>query len=194
MWWRISLLLVIGWFGDSSLFPSKGMAQEPWEYKGELFGNVGWGNFHHGHHSLGSGLSYTAGIGFRPFDGWLQGLGFQGDYNGMHFTGRPGTGYESKGNRQIISGNALYYFGHSGTQFFLLGGLGVLRAQYHYSIPGTTYYNEGTKMSLELGAGMKIRVSSKWAIRPEVRMIDTTIGKGYNWNSVTLTCGIGYHW
>jgi len=174
--------------------PAKGPAESSWDDKRESLGNFCRGNFHLGNHPLGSGLSYTAGIGLRPFAGRLRGLGFEGEFNGLNFIRKEGTDYETRGSRQVVSGNVLYHLGSSCTQFFLLGGLGILRAKYDSSIPDMTYHDEGTKMSLNLGLGLKIRLASRWAIRPELRIFDTTIGKGYNWNSVTFSCGVGYHW
>jgi hypothetical protein len=174
---------------------SFGEAQpQPWRYKVEIFGGAGWGNFHHGDTGYGGGLNWSGGIGVRPFSGILHGLGFEGEISGLHFTDRSGTKYESKGDRTVVSGNALYHFGRHNTQFFLLGGFGSFHANYYYQIPDSQYQVEGNKMSLNLGLGVKAKIASHLSIRPEVRIFDTTIGSGYNWSSLQLSCGVSYHW
>ncbi len=166
----------------------------PWKYQAEIFGSVGWGSFYHGNHKYGGGFNWSGGLGVRPFSGALRGLGFEGEINGLHFAGRTGTDYESKGDRTVLSANVLYHFGRAGTQFFLLGGIGSLKAHYHYQVPGYLYQDEGRKMSLNLGAGVKIRLASHFSIRPEFRLFDTTVGSGYNWSSPQFSCGVSYHW
>jgi hypothetical protein len=43
------------------------------------------------------------------------------------------------------------------------------------------------------GAGIKVRIASGLALRPEIRFYDTTIGTGYNWSHMRLSIGVGWH-
>ena len=43
------------------------------------------------------------------------------------------------------------------------------------------------------GAGIKVRIASGLALRPEIRFYDTTIGTGYNWSHLRLSIGVGWH-
>jgi hypothetical protein len=173
-----------------------------WQYKGEVFGSAGWGRFFHGDNNLGSGLDLGGGIGIRPFSGSLRGLGFEVLLNGLNFSNAWGDGYSYDGTMRAVTGNVVYHLSRSRTQPYLVGGLGILRADYTYingyvgnvlDYPDYRWDYRGNKMTINLGVGVKARVTQHLSIRPEFRMFDTTIGKGYNWLSVRLSIGLGYH-
>jgi hypothetical protein len=207
---RISLsscmFTILGFFGSGLIVDSNARAQDQaagdWKYRGEVFGGIGLGNFNHGDNHLGNGLDLSGGLGVRPFAGALKGLGFEVLCNGLRFNKSWGDGYSYDGKMHAITGNALYHFGRSRTQFYVVGGIGSLKADYIGVNPYTrTILNDpnyaekvnGTKMALNLGVGVKARITSRLSVRPELRMFDTTIGKGYNWTSLRLSLALGYH-
>ena len=194
-------LLGSGIFGSST-----GLAQDSgsdeWKYKTEVFGGAGHGRFLHGDNNLGSGVDLGGGFALRPFSGALHGLGFEIMFNGLGFNQSWSQGYSYNGKMHAITGNILYHFGRSRTQFYFVGGLGGLQADYAFINPYTrdlvddphyTEISKGTKIAINLGAGVKYRIISGLALRPEFRMFDTTMGKGYNWTYLRLSIALGYH-
>ena len=176
--------------------------QKEWKYKGEVSGSVGVGQFYPGYDALGKGPDLAAGFGFRPFSGALRGLGFEVQGNRCAFRNEWGNGYSHDGQMRTITGNALYHFGRSRTQFYLVGGIGMLTADYASVNPYTRELSgdpnhvetaKATKMTTNLGVGVKTRITSRISLRPEVRIFDTTIGKGPNWSHVRLSIGLSYH-
>ena len=177
-------------------------ASREWKYRGEAFGSFGYGRFYNGDDHLGNGLDLGAGFGVRPFSGALGGLGFEMMYNSLSFTNEWGSDYQYKGDMRSLTGSALYHFGRSRTQFYVVGGIGALEADYTYrngylnsiiNDPGYVARSNGTKLAINFGAGFKARIWSGLALRPEIRFYDTTIGTGYNWSHVRLSIGIGCH-
>ena len=181
-------------------------AQDPrsseWLYKGEIMGGVGFGRFYHGDDVLGNGLDLTAGFGVRPFSGALRGVGFEVQFDHFSFLNDWGNGYSYDGDVRLVSGNALYHFGRAGVQGYLVGGIGVLMADYTFANPYTrdllndpNYMERSspTKMALNVGAGLKIRVAKNLSLRPDFRVFDTTIGKGFNGSHLRLSMGLSYH-
>jgi len=184
-----------GVLSSPALF-AQDQASKEWKYKGEVFGSVGLGRFYHGDHHLGSGLEYGGGLGIRPFSRGLRGLGFEILFNGLNFRRAWGGGYSYDGKMQTVGGDALYHFGRSRTQLYLVGGVGLLNADYTYVAPNDPNYVEkskGSKMAINFGAGIKARIALRLSVRPELRLIDTTIGKGYNWSYIRFSVALGYH-
>jgi hypothetical protein len=88
-----------------------------------------------------------------------------------------------------------------------MGGIGLLKADYtrtgfsewydenwDYHEEFWTHPVNASKMAVSLGFGLKIRLKSKFSIRPELQLIDTTPGSGYNWGLIRVSIGMGYHW
>jgi len=171
-------------------------------FKGEISGSLGLGRFYHGDDFLGSGLDVAAGFGIRPFEGMLRGLGFELLFTRFSFRNEWGDGYSNIGSVRTVTGNALYHFGRSRHQFYLVGGLGALKADYTsvngymknvLNDPGYSRRIKADKLVRNLGVGAKLRIGSRFALRPEIRLFDTTIGKGYNWAHFRPSMGISYH-
>jgi len=202
---RMLQLLALSLFGFvmvSALSFGQEQTSREWKYRAEVFGSFGSGRFYHGDEHLGNGLDLGAGFGIRPFSGALRGLGFEVMYNGLNFSNDWGNGYQYKGDMRLVSGNALYHFGRSRMQFYVVGGIGALKADYTYrnpytnsilNDPGYVEAHGDTKMAVNFGAGLKARIISGLAVRPEIRFYDTTIGTGYNWSHLRLSVGLGYH-
>jgi opacity protein-like surface antigen len=185
----------------ATLFAQDQQSKE-WKYKGEVSGSLGVGQFYHGDDALGKGPDLAVAFGFRPFSGALRGLGFEVLGNFCAFKNQWGNGYSHDGQMHTISGNALYHFGRSRTQFYVVGGIGMLTADYVSINPYTRELSgdpnqvetaKASKMATNFGAGVKTRITSRLSLRPEVRIFDTTIGKGYNWSHIRISIGLGYH-
>ncbi len=117
--------------------------------------------------------------------------------------------HSTDGKALTLIGNALYHFGDSTIQPYVVGGVGVLKADYtrkgvsewYDGGPGGEYHEEywtdrvnASKMAINLGVGLKAVIRNNFSIRPELTLIDTTPGSGYNWASLRLSIGVGYHW
>jgi opacity protein-like surface antigen len=179
-----------------------------WVYRGEVFGGVGWGGFWHGDSPLGSGLEVGGGIGLRPFRGNLRGLGFEVQVKQLRHDVQHSSTHSTSGKASTVLGNALYHFGNSRFQPYVVGGIGVLKADYTrrgysewYNLPEWEYHEEywtervnESKVAINVGVGLKAAISPNLSIRPELSLIDTTPGSGYNWASLRLSLSVGYHW
>lgn len=209
------LLLLFLWATDPGAFAesSPGPPNQPerkgrWTYQGELFGSIGWGRFYHGDDLLGSGLEFGGGIGFRPFRGVLRGLGFEVHVKQLQHEIQQSPNHSTDGKALTLLGQVLYHFSDSTVQPYVIGGIGLLKANYTqtgysewYDLPGWDYHEEhwtetvdASKMAITFGAGIKAAVNPKLSLRPEISLIDTTPGSGYNWGSFRVSLGVGYHW
>jgi opacity protein-like surface antigen len=150
---------------------------EKWTYKGEVFGSVGGGWLYHGNNHLLTGFGAGGGVGVRPFTNALSGLGFEGRFGFL------GSDTEMVSDIWMFSGVAVYHFGKSRVQPYVLGGIGALRGE---TTVTTTYGDEEgnytqefhqaslNKLGLELGGGVKVALTPSFSIRPEFRVLDTT--------------------
>ena len=181
-----------------------------WNYKVELFGNVGYGKFYLGDTTWGKGLDYGGGIGVRPFSRRLHGLGFELQLAHIADKRSPSPDIASRLSASMVSGNVLYHFlGHNMTQPYLLFGLANVKAKYSYSC-GACIFNQdpetgqlipipykwetdGSKLGINLGAGLKIAITRHFSIRPEFLLTDTTAGQGWNWDWLKVQISAGVH-
>jgi len=211
-WLLIMFLLpgtLTGFGKDTCDTPKQTDEKKRWIYQGEVFGTVGWGRFWHGDDSLGSGIELGVGAGFRPFQGKLRGLGFEVRVNQLHHDVQTSATHSTDGKALALLGNALYHFGTSKIQPYVMGGIGILKADYtrtgysdwydggpdgeHHEEYWTERVN-ASKMAINLGVGLKAAIRPNLSIRPELTLIDTTPGSGYNWGSLRVSLGVGYHW
>ncbi len=195
-------ILILGFAMDGGLRAQPDRKSREWTYKGEVFAGIGVSRFYHGNNHLGNGTDWTAGFGVRPFTGALRGLGFQVSASGFNFNREWSDGYSNQGNVLAVTADALYHFGKSSTQFYLMGGAGTFRADYQSINPYTrellnnpSYVekHKATQLAISLGAGVKARITSKLSIRPEIRFLNTAAGSGHNWENLLLSIGVGYH-
>jgi hypothetical protein len=93
-----------------SEIPVQAQQAQTWDYKVELFGNIGYGKFLHGDHTWGKGLDYSGGIGVRPFSRRLHGLGFELQLAHIADERSPGPDIFSSLSASMVSGNVLYHF------------------------------------------------------------------------------------
>ena len=189
--------------------PKQSVEGNRWTYRGEVFGTAGYGSFSHGDDPLGRGIEFGAGAGFRPFQGKLRGLGFEVRMSQLQHNIQHSATHSTDGKALTLLGNVLYHFGDSRIQPYAMGGIGILKADYTrqgYSEwydggPDGEYHEEywtrrvnESKMAINLGVGIKAAITKNLSIRPELTVIDTTPGSGYNWGVLRVSLGIGYHW
>ena len=159
--------------------------------KMEIFGSVGWAELFRFDDStpFGNSVAVGGGIGFRL----LNRLGLEVEFHGM------GGLEESVRTSMVASVNGSYYFStrNATVQPYLLGGLGMLRTKNRVS----TYLSRGsetefvdTGWGLNLGAGVRIPLSPKVSLRPEVRYINGVSKSRVNLGEVRASMAAGYHW
>jgi len=186
-----------------------GVAGGDWNYRVELFGDVAHGRFYSGSHKWGSGLDVGAGAGVRPFSGRLRGLGFEARFARVgEDQGDPGARATSL-DATMIAANALYHFqGRTRVQPYVLGGIGVAMVNYS-SVCNICVYTgppsqggvaipqhsetKTNKAGLNLGAGIKIAITRRLSVRPEISVLNTTPGSGWNFEWVRFQMGLGFH-
>lgn len=195
--------VLISWvLGATLMVAAHAQERNTWKYKGEIQGQFGWGGLYHGDHKIGSGVEWGGGFGVKPFSGKLRRLGFDVQANSLDLGYQRGNNLND-GQATAVVGSVLYHFSDSSVQPYVTGGLGVLKTDYRQVIKGGAVVGSNEdyssqvradKMLLNVGAGMKVRVARGLAVRPEIRLYDTTIGTGYNFSSVRLSVGVGYYW
>jgi opacity protein-like surface antigen len=196
-------------FAPASL--AQNQAASEWDYKLELTGNIGHGWFHHGDSLWGSGLDFGGGIGVRPFRGALRGLGFEVELASLH-QDQPLSDVASRSLKSfLLSGNAVYHFnGRGRVQPFVVGGLGMVRAEYRFTCSECVFNEDpitgqlipipyleqihATKLGITLGTGIKLAVTRHISLRPQILLVNTTPGSGYNWTWTRFQFGTGFHW
>jgi hypothetical protein len=203
----ITLLLLIGFPGNIRAAKDTDSNQiKKWNYKGEIFGALGIGAFYHGDDGLGKGLQAEVGFGVRPFKGTFNGLGFEMKFIHQDFERQTSPNHFSDGNFNAFLGSAVYHFGGSKTQPYVAGGIGFLKADYTYRYLSEWYDGNGdfyqehkvevskdSKMAIRIAGGIKFAVTNQFSIRPELQILDTTIGEGYNWSQIGLSVAAGFH-
>ena len=194
------------------VLPSR--AQEPpapeWKYTVEAFGNIAHGRFYYGSHVWGSGLDYGGGFGVRPFPGKLHRLGFEVQMARLK-TSKATSAYPFVNlESRLVMANILYHFRNGAkTQPYVFGGLGYVKADYHRRCTACVFdvdpvtgelvpritddIASGSKVGITFGAGLKVAVFRHMSIRPELLIVDTTPGSGWNWGWVRLQIGVGAH-
>ncbi len=181
------------------------------DYKGEIYGNVGYGRLFDDETNLGTGLVVGGGIGYRFNRRWavtfdVSRIGHQ----------RETESYIFEGYALLVGGGLQYHFRpESKAQPYIRLGLSFA----HYDgatigkpflpppgfppVPG--FVENGTQNFLgpDIGVGVKIFVTKKISIRPEYSF---AIHGGFHaydpprdilepglW-APRFTVGIGYHW
>jgi opacity protein-like surface antigen len=187
---------------------SAGFAQEPSDRKGsqpvDVYGWAGYARFYHGDSYWGRGLELGGSAGVRPFSGALRRFGFEAEFlRSNHFV-RTSPDHSKQGSATTIGANALFHFGSGRVQPYLLGGLGWMKAD--FDIRGVSEWFDPSGHHLErtisfvdtphyfvnVGAGIKAAIGRGFTVRPEVRLLSTTPGKGANFDSLRLSIGLGY--
>lgn len=205
----LGILLGLGWL-TYPLSAQEEQAQ-PWRYKAEIFGNIAHGRFYHGDNLWGKGADYGGGVGVRPFSGRLRGFGFELQLAHLNQGVLTSTGSSKQLDSRLLMGNVLYHF-RSGarTQPYVFGGVGRVKVDYTHRcvdcvfdedpITGelvsrgvTDSRAQAGKTGVTLGGGLKIAVQRHLSIRPELLLVDTTGGSGWNWGWVRLQIGLGLH-
>ncbi len=206
---RLPLILLLAAWPAHTL-AAQDRPPDAWQYRVEIIGNIGAGSFYHGDDQWGTGLDYGGGFGVRPLSGWLRRLGFEFQMARLNATNEvPGFTFENLDARMLM-GNVLYHF-RSGTRFqpYMLAGIAHMRVDYRarcetclynldpvtgQSIPVPSEWGvRDSKTGIGLGGGLKVAINRHLWIRPELLVVDTTAGSGWNWLWLKSQIGLGVH-
>ena len=187
-------------------------AQDDWKYRAEVFGSVGTGRFYNGDNKWGSGMQLGGGVGLRPFDGALGRLGFEARVHNLDFNNKGSAAYSTVGKASSGSAGVLWHFSDSMAQPYVVADFGLMRT--NFTRKGISEWYDGNpdgslgqhhlearveqeKVSQFLwgvGVGLKIRLVQHVYLRPELRFDTTTVGSGWNFETVRLAMACGYYW
>lgn len=167
------------------LLPMTVLGQD-FKYKWSVFGGLGIGKFYDDEGSLGKGLTYRAGVEWRP----LGRVGFDAELLGSQF--ERSDYFNVRGNVQFVFANALYYFSRSRVQPYLKGGVGMYRTQYSYGWPVSSpaeYHASRSGAAVGVGAGVRFFPTRRWSINPDFRLL------GGNYSLINyFSVSAAYHW
>jgi opacity protein-like surface antigen len=202
------ILLIAGW--PAQVLTAQDRPPQAWQYRVEIMGTIAAASFYNGDSRWGTGLDYGGGFGIRPFSGWLRRLGFEFQMSRLHTTGEVPWSVSKDLDSRLLMGNVLFHF-RSGTrvQPYALAGIGHVEVDYKtqcvnciYNVDPVTgqlvpvpygWKVRDSKTGISLGGGLKIDINRHLSIRPELLVVDTTAGTGWNWLWLKSQIGFGVH-
>lgn len=195
----------LGWpaavLGQSATEPSRVM----------VAGNAGFAGAGSGKTVTGEGLELGATVSVQPFPAARR-VSLDAVFSGFR------NPRESLGPQRSIEMTAQHFAVRTSYAFrresaraqpYVFGGLAVIHVDYESECldcvfdidPATGRWIsrgvvieriEDTKAGFTLGAGVNIRVTQRWTLRPEYSSSSTTPGSGWNWGWLALRVGLGY--
>jgi len=127
--------------------------------------------------SLADGFHFGFRGGFNSGDHLGYEMGYMYNRTKLQFNNPPGQAGEGMAYHQVMF-NALYYFTGTDARVrpFVTGGLGFT----NYAQPGTSAANGGgtTKLGINYGGGIKIKLTSRYGLRFDLR--EATTPKPFN--------------
>ena len=184
------------------------------EYKGEVYGNFGYGAVWADDGSLGNGAVVGGGIGYRFSRRWGVAVDFSRHAHHRDFSW-DGIVNKWDGHSLILNGSLVCHFRpESRTQPYLRFGLSYAyqeQNEFYRETPSAflrqlgdsevreeTFHATNNYLGLDLGAGVKIFVAERISIKPEFRYAALSVRGGGGYPDVLsapwFNVGIGYHW
>jgi opacity protein-like surface antigen len=163
--------------------------------RGEIFGSVGGGKAYDDEGSIGKGVDFGGGIGYRL----TPRFGIEGQVNRISYNRDLPLSARFEGTAVFTTANVLYHFTTSKAQPYVIGGLGFVHHENRarFAEESTTFIRSTNGIATNFGAGVKIFLSKKFSLRPEFRVfIADTKGSGVEppfsvWRG---SIGFSYHW
>ena len=182
-----------------------GAAQNDFDYRGEVYGSLGWGRFGDSEGSLGNGANFGGGAGLRL----SPRLGFEFDVSRARHARETGLfgGLRFEGTGTYFTGNVVYHFAESRVQPYLLAGAGAMRYDGSIRIRDfpdpldptvfteTTIQLDGNGFAWNAGAGLKIFLTQNLSLRPEARFfVGRPSGLTESLSVARVSVALSYHW
>jgi opacity protein-like surface antigen len=205
-----AVITVVGMIVAAAPIPlaAQGSSAPAWTYAAEVVGNVAKGRLSLGDSLWGSGPAWGVGAEVRPRSRWLNRIGFGVQLARLKDVGASGHVSHDLSATLVIADARYHFRGHSRIQPYIFGGIGHISADYTYRCsdcvfdrdPVTTalvsrgeqeWRDTGSKFGVAYGAGVTVAVRRHLSVRPELLVVDTTPGSGYNWAWVQVQIGLG---
>ena len=158
----------------------------------EVFGAVGVGKTYDDEGSLGSGLNVAGGFGYRV----SRRIGVEAEVNAFRTRREFSAPFEPfRANGVHAMGSGLLYLNRGRSQAYLLLGGGLLHSHLGGGFAGVSN-RAANGFAVNLGGGIKIRVSSHFSLRPELRIYAGDSGGVAEapLGDIRFSMGLGYHW
>lgn len=190
--------------------PAELRAQD-YQYKGEVYALAGIGGMLDDETNLGQGLVVGGGVGYRFHRRW--GVSFDVSRNEHHRDF--GTNLQAEGHAVLVGGSAQFFFRpETSAQPYLRAGVNYARYRGTFRfkgstlpgglpVPGIVETGSQAFFGPDFGCGVRLFVTRKLSIRPEVRFAAHDGLHKYDfardileprlWVG-SLTVGLGYHW
>jgi opacity protein-like surface antigen len=175
----------------------------------EAIGSIGWGHlFRAEDRTFGDVPSVGGALAIRK-----GGLGVEFDVQtllGLSLREVPcavtvpctGTAREGVSSSTIVSANVLYYFGDGRVQPFVAGGVGAMWSTSVVSLTQvqgnqavlSDFEERDTGFAFNVGGGFRIALTPHLALRPEIRIYDSSIQSRANLSLVRVDVGVVAAW
>jgi hypothetical protein len=179
--------------------------------KFEATGRIGFGTLKRfGDNYSDSGMTFGAGQVFRIYR--RLGVGFEAERMTnlqpsavrCGLVSCSGSAVEGVRSASLISFNAVYYISTTGRAApFVLGSIGVLQSRSANAITFASA-NQGVivqqpdetdrGVAIGFGGGVRIPLGGRLSLRPEIRLVDSTIRSRNNLSLIQTAVAVGYHW
>jgi opacity protein-like surface antigen len=153
----------------------------------DVFGLVGVGATYDDEGSLGKGIAAAGGIGYRL----TRRFGVEGEVNAFQSKrdfGQIVPPFQHSGAH--VMANALVHFGPQRSQFYLLGGVGLVHVKNKTSDRSDDAFNLG------FGFGFKFLARERVYIRPDFRIFSGSTNRAAEspFSMLRVAIGAGYLW
>jgi len=157
---------------------------------GEVVGMIGYGRFGDDEGSLGNGLCLGGGAGYT----FSSRVGMEVVVETLNYSRDFDSSARFEGETLTVVANVLYYFSAKRTRPYVLGGVGLLhstrRSEFRFEEGTERFSFTDDRWAFNLGSGVRIGVSERFAVRPEFRVL---IGRGLL-NVLQGSVGFVYDW
>ncbi len=205
--WILSILMLFIIY----LATSSSVSAQEYQYKGEVYGNVGISGMTDDETILGKGLAVGGGIGYRFHRRW--GVTFDVSRNGHQ---RDTESFKFEGNAVVVGGSTQFFFRpETKVQPYLRFGVNYARYSGTFTrkpfnppsgfppVPGSSESGSQNFIGPDVGFGVRIFATKKISIRPEARFAAHGSLRDYDFRRdilepglwvASFTIGVGYPW
>ncbi len=162
------------------------------DFRSEIFGGLGWARYWGDESQRGDGIDLTGGFAYFP----TSRLGFEIEVDGgphsRDFGGASPVRFE--GSSLYLSGNILYRFSTSATQFYVAGGGGLLHSRSETRFPEQEVFeSEDTGLAWDVGVGANLFVGTDLSLRPEFRFVAAAESDQPIVSGLSIRVALAYH-
>lgn len=124
--------------------------------------------------SLGGGFGYATGIKSVGFFGKGQ-YQFTSQWEATasftYFLPSEINGIDYQLSALDLDGHYVFYNDEYKLASYMLSGIDVLFGKSHYTVLGSDYYDSGSTLGINIGAGLRYQLSERLALNPELKYV-----------------------